>query len=446
MTSVDFLSQLEKILQQAKAKGADAADILFIKGRHLSVDVRRQELDRVENAESQDLGLRLFIGRRQAIVSTHDLSQGAIIALVDRGIAMARAAPADPFAGLAENNQLSRKEPVLDLYDATEVDLATLEAEAKEAEAAALSFPGVTNSDSASASFGQSHLTLISSEGFTAQYSTSYHGLSVSAVAGEGVEMERDYDSTSSIHRQDLEKATMVGRRAAEKAVKRLKPRKVSSQIVPVVFDPRIANSWVRYLLQAINGAAIARGTSFLKDKMGKNIFNSAIHIHDDPHRKRGLRSRPVDAEGIATTPLALVQDGILQSWLLDLRTARQLKLSSTGHAVRGVASPPSPSASNAYMAAGKMTPAELIADIEAGFYVTDTMGGGVNLVTGDYSQGASGFWIEKGQIAYPVSEVTIAGHLNDIFKDLTPANDLVFRYGIDAPTLRAAAMTVAGQ
>ncbi|MGH6929519.1 MAG: TldD/PmbA family protein, partial [Dongiaceae bacterium] len=260
-----------------------------------------------------------------------------------------------------------------------------------------------------------------------------------------GTAMERDYEHASAVYGGDLDDAAAVGRRAGEKTVKRLHPRKVATAKVPILFDPRISRSLLGHLGSAINGAAIARGTSFLKDKLGRRIFPANVTIIDDPHRPRGLNSKPFDGEGIANRKRAIVENGVLTTWVLDLRSARQLGLKSTGHAARGTSSPPSPSLTNLHMTAGRMSPKEMIGGIPSGFYVTELMGMGVNGVTGDYSRGAAGFWIEHGELAYPVSEVTIAGNLNDMFLNLTPANDLKFRYGTDAPTIRLDGMTVAG-
>jgi PmbA protein len=273
----------------------------------------------------------------------------------------------------------------------------------------------------------------------------SRHSVSAMAIAGEGTGMERDYDFTSALHASDLEAAEKIGRSAGERAVKRLNPRKVETRRVPVVFDPRIAGSLVGHLASAINGASIARKTSFLKDRMGERLFRSGIRIIDDPLRRRGLRSRAFDGEGVAGRMLAVIDDGVLKSWFLDSATARELSLTTTGHAARGVSSSPSPSPTNLHLEAGSATRAELIAEIEDGFYVTDLIGMGANLVTGDYSRGASGLWIEHGELTFPVSEVTIAGHLNDIFSSLTPANDLEFKYATNAPTVRMEGLTVAG-
>jgi PmbA protein len=289
-------------------------------------------------------------------------------------------------------------------------------------------------------------MVLVTSHGFHGAYLSSRHGVSMTAIAGNGTGMERDYDYSSVRHAADLESADKIGRSAAMRAVARLNPRKVSTRKVPVVYDRRVAGTLVSHLAGAANGAAVARKTSFLRDKMGQKLFADGVRIVDDPLRKRGLRSRPFDGEGVACKPLALVEDGVLRSWLLDCATARELNLTTTGHAQRGVSTVPSPAPSNLHLEAGSVTPDELIADIKDGFFVTDLIGMGVNMVTGDYSRGASGFWIENGKCTFPVSEVTIAGHLIDMFRALTPANDLEFRYATNAPTLRLEGLTVAGQ
>jgi len=324
--------------------------------------------------------------------------------------------------------------------------VAELEAMARAAEAAGLAVKGVAKSGGASASAGIGGMVLVTSHGFTGAYLGSSHGVSMTAIAGEGTGMERDYDYSSVRHLADLEDPATIGRTAGERAIARLNPRKVTTRKVPVVFDPRIAGTLVSHLASAVNGASIARKSSFLRDRMGQKIFADGIRIIDDPLRKRGLRSHPFDGEGVAGKRLALIDDGVLASWILDCATARELGLRTTGHASRGVSSVPSPSASNLHLEPGRVTPAELIADVQDGFYVTDLIGSGVNMVTGDYSRGASGFWIENGKTTFAVSEVTIAGHLTDIFRSLTPANDLTFRYGINAPTVRIEGLTVAGQ
>jgi PmbA protein len=317
---------------------------------------------------------------------------------------------------------------------------------ARAAEVAGLAVKGVAKSGGASASAGIGGMVLVTSYGFRGAYLGSRHGLSMTAIAGEGTGMERDYDYSSVLHAADLESPEKIGRTAGERALERLNPRKVSTRKVPVVFDRRVSGSLVSHLASAANGASVARKTSFLRDKMGEKLFADGIRIIDDPLRKRGLRSHPFDGEGVAGRKLALVDDGVLRSWILDCATARELGLATTGHAQRGVSSVPSPGASNLHLEAGCLSPEALLADIKDGFYVTDLIGMGANMVTGDYSRGASGFWIENGKRTFAVSEVTIAGHLLDIFRTLTPANDLEFRYGTNAPTVRLEGLTVAGQ
>ncbi len=436
----------ERLVKAALARGADAADAVAVRSMSLSIEVREGAVEESERAEGDDLGLRVLVGRRQAVVSTNDLASDASVALAERAVAMARVAPEDKFAGLADASLLARDFPDLDLLDPDLPSVPQLEAMAKAAEQAALAVSGVSKSGGASASAGIGGMVLVTSHGFRGAYLGSRHGLSMTAIAGEGTGMERDYDYASTPHASDLDSPEKIGSTAGERAVARLNPRKVTTRKVPVVFDPRIAGSIVSHLASAANGTSVARKTSFLRDKMGAKLFADGIRIIDDPLRKRGQRSHPFDGEGVASKPLALVDDGVLRSWLLDCATARELGLTTTGHASRGVSSVPSPSPSNLHMEPGKLSPEELIADIKDGFYVTDLIGMGANMVTGDYSRGASGFWIENGRRSYAVSEVTIAGTLSDIFRSLTPANDLTFRYATNAPTLRIEDLTVAGQ
>jgi PmbA protein len=440
-----LLQLAERLIAAARRAGADAADAVAVRSVSMSVEVREGAVEETERAESDDMGLRVLVGRRQAVVSTNDMKGNGADTLAERAVAMARVAPEDPFAGLADESLLAHRFPDLDLIDPAMPEVTALERHARAAEQAALSVKGVAKSGGASASAGIGGMVLVTSHGFHGAYVGSRHSLSAMAIAGEGTGMERDYDFTSALHAADLEAAEKIGQLAGERAVRRLNPRKVETRRVPVVFDPRIAGSLVGHLASAINGASIARKTSFLKDRMGERLFRAGIRIMDDPLRKRGLRSRPFDGEGIAGRPLAVIEDGVLKSWFLDSATARELSLATTGHAARGVSSSPSPSPTNLHLEAGSKSAKELIADIADGFYVTDLIGMGANIVTGDYSRGASGLWIENGELTYPVSEVTIAGHLNDIFASLEPASDLEFRYGINAPTVRLEGLTVAG-
>jgi PmbA protein len=440
------LSELaQRLVDAARKAGADAADAVAVRSVSLSVEVRDGEVEDSERAESDDVGLRVLVGRRQAVVSTNDIKGDGAAALAERAVAMARVAPEDPYAGLADPGELATATPDLDLLDPDLPTVERLEELALAAEEAGLAVPGVAKSGGASAGGGIGGMVLVTSTGFHGAYLGSHHSVSMMAIAGEGTAMERDYDYSSAIHAADLEDPAHIGRSAGERTVKRLNPRKVATQRAPVIFDRRVAGGLVGHLAGAINGASVARKTSFLKDKLGEQLFARGIRIMDDPLRRRGLRSRPFDGEGVTARPLAIVEDGVLKSWLLDSATARELNLSTTGHASRGVSSSPSPGPTNLHLAPGAITPAELIAEVGEGFYVVDLIGMGVNPVTGDYSRGASGFWIENGVLAYPVAEVTIAGHLVEMFRTLTPANDLEFRFGTNSPTVRVEGLTIAG-
>jgi PmbA protein len=436
---------LAGLIRAAKRAGADAADALVVESVSAGVSCRLGKLEDVERAESANLGLRVFVGAQVAFVSSSDISERGVAELPERAVAMARLAPEDKYAGLAPKERLAKTIPDLDIEDSHEPPADALVDSARAIEAAAMAVKGITNSEGGSASYGRSAIALATSEGFFGRYAATSHSIGVSVLAGEGTGMERDDDYASARHLADLESADIVGRRAGERAVARMNPRKVKSQAVPVVYDPRAANGLLGHFAGAISGASIARGVSFLKDKMSELVFAPNITILDEPHRMRGLRSKPFDGEGVRNTRWALIENGVLKTWLLDCASAKQLGLETTGHAARGTGGPPSPSTTNLYMAPGTLTRDALIADISEGFYVTELMGMGVNGVTGDYSRGATGFWIENGAIAYPVSEVTIAGNLKEMFRNLVPANDLVFRHGVDAPTIRVEGMTVAG-
>ena len=436
---------LEKLIRAARAAGADAADALLVESLSSSVSYRLGKLEDIERAESSDLGLRVFVGERVAFVSSTDLSARGVSELPERAVAMARLAPEDKFACLAPADRLASTYPDLDIEDPHEPGAELLIERARAVEGAAMNIPGITNSEGGSASFSRSAIALATSTGFFGRYAATSHSMGVSVVAGEGTAMETDYDSVSTRHASDLEAPGAVGRRAGERTVARLGPRKMKSKPMPVVYDPRVSAGLLGHFAGAISGASIARGVSFLKGRKGETVFAPGITIVDDPHRLRGLRSKPFDGEGVRNRRMALVENGTLKTWLLDCASARQLGLSTTGHAARGTGGPPSPSTTNLFMEPGTMEPQSLIADIREGFYVTELMGMGANGVTGDYSRGATGFFIENGKISYPVAGVTIAGNLKDMFRNLTPANDLVFRYGTNAPTLRVEGMTVAG-
>jgi PmbA protein len=441
MNQLDLLSDL---IARARTAGADAADAILVSGTSLSIQRRLGKTEHVERAEGQDLGLRVFIGRQSAIVSATSVDPAGFAELAERAVAMAKVVPEDPYSGLADT--AAPPEAIdLDLVDPTEPEAEALVARAAAAEEAALAVHGVTNSEGAEASFSRSEVTLVTSAGFAGYRVRTGHSVSATALAGTGTDMQRDYDYHSVVHLADLDDPGTIGRSAGERAIARLNPTRPKTAKIPVVFDPRVAGSLLGHLLGAINGSSIARKTSFLMDKLGQRIFSPGIFVHDEPRRVRGLRSREFDAEGTPTASHTLIEDGVLTTWLLDSRSARQLGMRSTGHAGRGVSGPPSPSATNLYLAAGTMTPAELMADIKLGLYITEMIGMGVNGVTGDYSRGAAGYMIRDGALAEPVAEITVAGHLLEMFAHMVPANDLVLRRGTDSPTVRIDGMTMAG-
>ena len=445
-TENNMLERLDDLMLRAKQQGADGADAVYVHGVSLSASQRMGQPEHLERAEGADIGLRILIGKRQAIASTSNISDPALDELLDRALAMAKVVPEDEFCGLAPEDLLAGDTPELDEADTTQPSAKTLNDLAVRAESAALAVNGVNNSEGGEAGWSRSLVALVASNGFSRTRVRTGFSLGIAVLAGEGTAMERDYDWATAVHLEDLPEPEEIGRRAGEQAVKRLGPRKVETAQVPIIYDPRVSESIPTHLAGAINGAAVARGTTFLKNKMGEQVMAKGLTIIDDPLRRRGLRSKGFDGEGIATKRRALIEDGVLKTWVLDLRSARQLGLKTTGNASRGSSSPPTPSATNLHLEAGTISRDDLIKGVEQGFYVTEMMGRGINIVTGDYSRGATGFWIENGEIAAPVSEVTIAGNLQDMFMQMTPANDLVFRYGTNAPTVRVDGMTVAGK
>jgi PmbA protein len=442
---MDDLDLLADLIARARAAGADAADALLVAGTSLGVQRRLGQTEHLERSENRDLGLRVFVGLRQAVVSSTAVDPAGFSTLAERAVAMARVVPEDPYAGLAELAAPPDDVAPLELDDPAEPEAAALVARAAAAEEAALAVPGVTNSEGAEAGYGRAVMVLVSSAGFAGRYARSSHSVSASVLAGSGTSMQRDYDYATSVHLSDLDDAAGIGRSAGERAVARLNPVRPKTGKIPVLYDPRVAGGLIGHFASAINGASVARGTSFLKDRMGSRIFAPGIAVLDDPRRRRGLRSRPFDGEGVPARELLLADDGVLTTWLLDARSARQLGLRSTGHASRGTGGPPSPAPSNLYLRPGTLTPAGLMADIREGLYVTELIGMGINMVTGDYSRGAAGFMIRDGALAEPVAELTIAGTLSEMFAALVPANDLVFRRGTDSPTVRVDGMTMAG-
>lgn len=438
------LPLLDQLLVQARRVGADAADALIVQNTSLAVTRRIGKIEQLERSEAHDVGLRVFVGRRQAIVSSTDADARGFAALAERAVAMARVVPEDAHAGLPEH-AVRLPLPELDLADPEEPTAERLLDRAAAVEEAALAVPGVTNSEGGEASWSRSTIALAASSGFMGEYVRTLHSTGVSVLAGSGTGMERDWDHSTTVHLADQQEPSVLGRRAGEQAVARLKPRRPATARLPVILAPRVAGSLLGHLAAAINGAAVARGTSFLKNSLGQVIFPPGMRVQDQPLRRRGLRSRPFDGEGVASRDLDVVVEGRLVSWMLDTRSGRQLGLPSTGHASRGTGGSPTPGSTNLWLAPGAVTAEALMSDIEVGLYVTDLIGMGVNMVTGDYSRGAAGFMIRGGCRAEPVSGVTIAGRLQDMFRNLAAANDLEFRRGTDAPTLRVEGLTVAG-
>lgn len=445
LSHADALAHLDQILNAATAAGATDADAVFVGGEAVSVSVLKGDVEDITRSEDAEIGLRVFAGDRNATVALSDFSRAAMEEAASRAVAMARAATADDYAGLAPRDLLAEDLSAdLDLDDGRDFDLPGLQQAALATEAAALGVAGITNSGGGGAQSARSMTALATTNGFAAARTGSNHALYASVIAGTGARMERDYAQSSQRHMADLESAETVGRRAGERTAARLDPAAVKSGRMPVLFDPRVSASLLGHLIAAISGAAIARGTSFLDDPQAQ-LFAAGIEVLDDPHRPRGHRSRTFDGEGLPARPRKIVEDGRLTGWLMNIASARQLGLAPTGHAVRGVSGPPGTGTSNLHLAAGSKSRQDLIAETGNGVILTELIGQGVNAVTGDYSRGASGFLIENGEITRPVSEITIAGNLKDMFASLTPASDLEFRHATNAPTVRIDGMTVAG-
>jgi len=439
-------SRAQDLVKAARRVGADAADAIYACNASTNVSVRLGALEDVERSEGEEIGLRVFVGQRSASISASDMNPATLATLVERAIAMAREAPEDPYAGLAPEDRLLRGAlPELELADPFEPEPADLRQRAVLAEEAARAVSGVTNSEGGGAATGRSQMALATSHGFAGAYAGTSHSTWASVLAGTGADMQRDHASHSVRFLEDLDAADTVGARAGERAVARLNPAKVASGVMPVIFDPRIGSGLMGHLIGGMVGPAIARRSSFLLESLGEALFDSGVTIIDDPLRLRGMRSRPFDGEGLPVERRALIERGVLTGWLMDSASARQLGLEPTGHASRGGSGAPGAGITNVHMEPGSISPADLMADIKSGIYITELIGMGVNGVTGDYSRGAAGFRIEDGVVTKPISEFTIASNLKDMFRALVPANDLVFRYGMNVPTIRIDGMTVAG-
>lgn len=442
----EALDRAQTLVKAASKAGADAADAVYGCDASSSVSVRLGDLEDVERSESEHVGLRVFVGKRSATVSSSDLASRTLETLVERAIAMAKEAPEDAYAGLAPQDRLLKKKlPVLDIEDDEAPEPAVLRERAQMAEDAARAVRGVTNSEGGGAGHGRAQMALVTSHGFAAAYAGTSHSVWASVVAGEGSGMQRDYASHTARHLRELENADIVGERAGTRTIARLAPQRVASGAMPIIFDPRIGNSLIGHLVGAIVGPAITRRSSFLQEQRGERILPEGLYVIDDPLRPRGLRSRPFDGEGLPTAKTRLIDNGVLTDWLLDSASARQLGLEPTGHASRGGGGSPGAGTTNVHLEGGTASVRDLMGDVKQGLYITELIGHGVNSVTGDYSRGASGFLIEDGRVSHGVAEITIAGNLKDMFANLVAADDLQFRYAVNVPTLRIDGMTVAG-
>ncbi|MDH5529897.1 MAG: TldD/PmbA family protein [Paracoccaceae bacterium] len=446
----DRLETLTAVLLSAAQKaGADAADALAVDGRSVSVDVRAGKLEQAERSEGIEIGLRVLIGQRQACVSASDISDRTIHEMAERAVAMAREAPEDSSLGLADPSQLAKDWDLaaLDLADpSAEPDPADLEDDARKAETAALAVKGICQCQAASAGYGRRSVHLAASNGFSGGYTRTSRSISAVAITGEGLAMERDWAAESRTYQSELPSPDEIGQLAGMRAAERAGARKPKTGAYPVLFDERIASGLIGHLLGAINGSAITRGASWLRDALGTQVLPSGLTILEDPLRPRISGSRPFDGEGLPTRPRAIVDDGILTGWTLDLGTARRLGMASTASAARGTSAPPSPSVSNIALTQGNKNRAGLLADMGTGFLVTSMIGSSINATTGDYSRGASGFWVENGQIAYPVNECTIAGNLREMLMRITPANDARQHLSHVVPSLLVEGLTIAGE
>lgn len=438
----------QAMLDAAKAAGADAADAIVVSGESQSIETLSGKLETADSAEGVDIGLRVLIGQKQAVIGSSDVRPQTITEMADRAVAMAQAAPDDPYVGLADAGQLATTidAAALELYDPDAApDPQILLEKSLEAEAAALDVQGVSQVQASGAGYSATDIFLAASNGFAAGYRRSGWSISCVAITGTGAEMERDYCGESRVFWGDLPSASEIGRLAGERTVERAGPTKPPTGTYPVLFDERISSSLIGHLLGAINGNAIARGASWLKDAMGEQVLPAGMDLIEDPTRARISGSKPFDGEGLPVSRRHIVRDGRLQSWTLDLATARRLGLESTGNASRGTTAPPSPTSGNMALTQSARSRADLLGDMGEGLLVTSMIGSTINPTTGDYSRGASGFWIKNGQISHPVNECTIAGNLRDMLTRIQPANDARTHLSRVVPSLLIEAMTVAG-
>lgn len=445
----DLSNLTDRLLQAALAAGADAADAVAVDGQSVSIDVLGGKLEHAERAEGVDIGLRVLIGQQQACVSSSLFDDATLATMAERAVAMAGEAPEDPDIGLASPDQLAASWDVeaLELFDPTpEPAAATLEEYAREAEVAALDVEGVSQVQSAGAGYSSKRIHLATTNGFSGGYRRTDIGISCVAITGEGASMERDYFGDSRIFQSDMMSPQEIGRIAAERAVERANASRPKTGSYPVLFDERVSSSLIGHLIAACNGASIVRGSSWLRDKLGQQILPSQLSLAEDPHRARAFGSRPFDGEGLPTAPREIIKDGVLMGWTLDLANARKLGMKSTASAARGTGGPPSPTVSNVALTQGAQSRADLLRDMGTGLLVTSMIGSTINPNTGDYSRGASGFWVENGEIQYPVNECTIAGNLLEMLKGIVPANDARTHLSRVVPSLLVEGMTLAGE
>ena len=436
---------MEQLLKMALKGGADNADVIFARGEGQSAECRLGKTESIERSDGSDIGLTIYIGNRTSSVSSSRIDIGSFEKMVERSVAMAKLAPNNPFAGLATSNQIANEWDEINMLDPYEPSPTELIDRAKETEDSARSISGVTNSDGAEASWGKTHIAMIASNGFYGELQRSSHSLSVSVIAGSGSNMETDYDYTATAYAEDMRSPEEVGVRAGKRAISRLNSKQSKTGSFPVVYDQRVSKSIAGHIASTVNGSSVARGTSMFQNDLNKKVLNSSINIVDDPKLIKGHGSIPFDGEGLLTFRRNIFKDGVLNGWLLDLASSRQLELPPTGNSRRGVGGPSSPGTSNFMILSGNETPESIRKDIKEGLLITQLIGSSVNMITGDYSRGASGFWIQNGEITYPVSEITVAGNLKKMFMELTPANDLDFSSSVIAPSLRIEEMMIAG-
>jgi len=445
MNKIQINEKADFLIKKSKKSGADSVDVVYIENTNIDVGCRLKKIEKLERSESNDIGLRFIKNKKQVIVSSNDLTKKNLEELIYKASKMVGAVPRDPYCSIAKKKDLIKKIPNLEIFDSKEPTIKSLKDKVIEAENAGLNVKGVTNSEGAEIGWNKSKIYLFNSNGLNVSYQSSSYDIYAVLIAGRGTLMEREYEFASSVFEKDLTKTSLVGKKAGELAVKKINPKKIKTSKIPVIFSPRVANSFLKHLSSAINGNSITRGTSFLKKKLNKKIFSSNINIIDNPLKKRGLQSKPFDGEGLETKKTQIIKNGELKTWFLDLATAHQLRLKSTAHASRNISSPPTPSPTNLYFEPSNISPKSLIGNIKKGVYLTELMGSSVNLTNGDYSRGGSGFWIDKGEITYPINGITIADNLNEMFKKIILANDLEFKHGLNSPTMLIEDMIVAG-